>query len=85
MAIFRDGQNAIRHLSIVILDNLDKIEPDKDVVYLFCDCGMLAQRRGNVRASADRPPEATGVVAGRAPSNRELSLESYRRTYRRSG
>ena len=50
MAIFRDGWNAIRHLLIVILD---KIEPDKDAVYLFCDCGMLAQRRGNVRASAE--------------------------------
>ena len=50
MAIFRDGWNAIRHLSIVILD---KIEPDKDAVYLFCDCGVLAQRRGNVRASAE--------------------------------
>jgi hypothetical protein len=50
MAIFRDGWNAIRHLLIVILD---KIEPDKDAVYLFCDCGVLAQRRGNVRASAE--------------------------------
>ena len=50
MAIFRDGWNAIRHLLIVILD---KIEPDKDAVYLFCHCGVLAQRRGNVRASAE--------------------------------
>ena len=51
MAIFRDGWNAIRHLLIVILD---KIEPDtKDAVYLFSDCGVLAQRRGNVRASAE--------------------------------
>ena len=50
MAIFRDGWNAIRHLLMVILD---KIEPDKDAVYLFNDCGVLAQRRGNVRASAE--------------------------------
>ena len=50
MAIFRDGWNAIRHLLIVILD---KIEPDKDAVYLFCDCSVQAQRRGNVRASAE--------------------------------
>ena len=50
MAIFRDEWNAIRHLLIVILD---KIEPDKDAVYLFSDCGVLAQRRGNVRASAE--------------------------------
>ena len=50
MVIFRDGWNAIRHLLIVILD---KIEPDKDAVYLFSDCGVLAQRRGNVGASAE--------------------------------
>ena len=49
MAIFRDGWNAIRHLLIVILD---KIEPDKDAVHLFGACGVLAQRWGNMRASA---------------------------------
>ena len=39
MAIFRDGWNAIRHLLIVILD---KIEPDKDAVYLFCERRSLS-------------------------------------------
>ena len=50
MAILGDWWNAIRYLFIVILD---KIEPDKDAVYLFCDYGVLAQRRRNVRASAE--------------------------------
>ena len=50
MAIFRDGWNAIRHLLVVILD---KTEPDKGALCLFSDCGVLAQRRGNVRASAE--------------------------------
>ena len=44
------GETLFRHLSIVILD---KIEPDKDAVYLFYDCGVLAQQRGNVRATAE--------------------------------